>query len=208
MLLPFTEIESNLPELLHEWIEKSERIKPVFDLFFAGIYRSTYPENEFLNLTQAIETYHRRIYGGCYLSEETYLNGLYQTFVNSIPDDIDTDFQSSLTKGKLRYAFEYSLRKRISLLCILISENLSVSFLSNKIKIREFSERISDTRNYLTHYSPELKERAITNGEGLFTINRQLMFILKVCFLEELGFPFDHIRTILNKDRNSREFIV
>jgi hypothetical protein len=208
MLLPFTEIESNLPELLHEWIEKSERIKPVFDLFFAGIYRSTYPENEFLNLTQAIETYHRRIHGGCYLSEETYLNGLYQLFVNSIPNNIDKDFRLSLMKGKLRYAFEYSLRKRISLLCILISEKISVTFLSDNIKIREFSERISDTRNYLTHYSPELKELAITYGEGLYTLNRQLMFILKVCFLEELGFTFDHIRTILNKDRNSREFIV
>jgi hypothetical protein len=208
MLLPYSEIEGNLPELLKMWVEKAETLKPVYDLYFAGIYRSTYPENEFLNLTQAIETYHRRIYGGEYLSEDTYLKGLYKTLTAAIPQDISSDFRSSLQKGKLRYAYEYSLRKRIFLLCQHISENLRINFLNDKNAQSTYAERIADTRNYLTHYSPELKEKAITGGKELFELNNQLGLIISFCFLEQLGIPYDKIEALIFKDRRYQKYII
>ena len=207
MLLPYSEIEGNLPELLKMWVKKAETLKPVYDLYFAGIYRSTYPENEFLNLTQAIETYHRRIYGGEYISENVYLNGLYKTLTAAIPQDISADFRSSLQKGKLRYAHEYSLRKRIYLLCQHISENLRVNFLNDKKAQSDYAERIADTRNYLTHYSPELKEKAITGGKELFELNNQLELIISFCFLEQLGIPYNKIEALLFKDRRYQKYI-
>ena len=90
---------------------KSEIIEPVYNLYFAGFYKSTYPENEFLNLTQVLETYHRRIYGGKYQEDEIYLNGLYKSFVAAIPLEIDDDFRNGLEIGSLRHANEYSLKK-------------------------------------------------------------------------------------------------
>ena len=207
MLLPYSEIEGNLPELLKMWVKKAETLKPVYDLYFAGIYRSTYPENEFLNLTQAIETYYRRIYGGEYIAEDVYLNGLYKTLTAAIPQDISADFRSSLQKGKLRYAHEYSLRKRIFLLCQHISENLRVNFLNDKKAKSAYAEKTADTRNYLTHYSPELKEKAITGGKELFELNNQLGLIISFCFLEQLGIPYNKIEALLFKDRRYQKYI-
>lgn len=207
MLLPFSENEKNLPDLLSAWQEKSETLKPVLDLYFAGFYRSTYPENEFINLTQAIETYHRKTYGGQYQIDDVFLNGLYKILIAAIPPDISSDFRSSLKNGKLRYAHEYTLKKRLLLLSEHISDNMSVNFLCDKQTQSAFAEKIADTRNYLTHYSHELKDRAITSGKELFELNQQLGLIIKICLLEELGIPFDRIVALLKRDRSHQKYI-
>jgi hypothetical protein len=207
MLLPFSEIESNLPELLRVWVEKSESIKPVYDLYFAGFYRSTYPEDEFLNLTQALETFHRKIYGGQYQPDKVFHKGLYKTLVNAIPSDISDDFKNSLKTGKLFYAHEYSLKTRILLLFEHISEYISVSFLNDKRTREVFAKTIKDTRNYLTHYSPELKDKAVISGKGLYELNQQLRLILEICLLEQMEIPINKIRDIMKKERRYQRFL-
>lgn len=208
MLMPYSEMETNLPQLIRAWVEKAETIKPVYDLYFAGKFRSTYPENEFLSLTQAIETYHRRVYGGQYQSEEIFLKDLYPKLVAAIPSSVSPEFRSSLKNGKLRYAHEYSLRRRILLLAEHITENIPVNFLIDSHMRRDFSEKIADTRNYLTHYSPELRARAITDGPGLFELNQQLSLLLTICLLEELNIPVTEILRIVKKDRRFKRNIL
>lgn len=207
MLLPYSKVEQSLPELIKIWIEKEEKIKPVYDLFFANIYRPIYPENEFLNLTQAIETYHRGIYGGQYVKDKEYLEGLYQKLIEAIPQNIPAEFRSSLQNGKLRYANEFSLRKRLLLLCKHISEKIPVSFIRDNRTRSDFAEKIANTRNYLTHYSPELKDKAITAGAELFEINQQLELILKICLLEELEILPEKIMEVLRNNKKNREYI-
>ncbi len=207
MLLPFSEIEKDLPDLLSAWQEKSETIKPVLDLYFSGFYRSIYPENEFINLTQAIETYHHRTYDGQYQTDEVFLNGLYKTLIAAIPPDISSDFRSSLKNGKLRYAHEYPLKKRILLLSEHISDNMSINFLCDKQTRSAFAKKIADTRNYLTHYSHELKDRAITSGKELFELNQQLGLIIRICLLEEMRIPFDRIVTLLKRNKHYQKYI-
>lgn len=208
MLLPLSEIEEDFPELLTLWVQKVQILKPVYDLFFAGIYKSTYPENEFLNLCQAIETYHRRIFGGEFLPEKTFLDGLYKTLVAAITPDIEPDFRSSLKDGKLRYAFEYSLRKRIELLCQHITENININFLKNHQDIVNYAKKITDTRNYLTHYTNDLKERSISGGKDLSEANNQLKLIMSICFLEQLGLPFNKIQERLSNHWSFKEYFV
>jgi len=207
MLLPFKDVENNFSDLLSNWAQKSEVLKPVIDLFFAGIYLSSYPENEFLNLIQAIETYHRRIVGGEYQPEVAFLNGLYKLLVEAIPQDVSSDFRSSLQNGKLRYAYEFSLRKRLLLICEHISEIIQINFLINHKAIANFAERISNTRNYLTHYSHELKELAITDGYELSVVNYQLRLIISICFLEQLGVPYDKLRKIVSNHGVYKNFL-
>ena len=205
MLIPYKEIESDFARLLKNWIEKAEILKPVYDLYFASSYRAFYPENEFLNLTQALETYHRRTYDGKFQSDEYFFNGLYKKLVSCIPSDLSEDFKLSLINGKLKYANEYSLRKRILLLSEHVAENMSLNFIHEKNKRILFAETVTNTRNYLTHYSPDLKEKAITSGEDLFKLNQQLDLLLKFCLLEELGIPFQKINELLKRDKNYKE---
>lgn len=204
MFLPLSKIENNLPNLIRAWVEKSDKLKSVYDLYFAGYYRSMYSEDKFLNLTQALETYHRSIYGGQFEKEDVFLKGTYKKLVEAIPQNLSEDFKDSLRGGKLRYAHEYSFRKRILLLTNHILENMPVGFLSETKERNNFAKRIADTRNYLTHHSPELAEIAITSTKGLFLLITQLRLIMKICLLEELGIPFNIINTFLKDDRDQQ----
>ena len=200
MMLSFIEIEDTLPTLLSEWIIKSELLKPVYDLYLANYYKNTYPENEFLNLTQAIETYHRRKFGGKYLSDEEYQSKLYKLLVNAIPEYTTTEFRNSLINGKLRYANEFSLRSRLLFLINQVSDRYDVDFLKSG-KNSAFSKLIADTRNYLTHYSIELKEKAVTSGSALSDLNYKLDLIVRILLLEEIGVNSEKISAIIRKTK-------
>lgn len=208
MLLPFNKIEDKLPAVLYTWQKIYGTIKPVLDLYFAGLYKTIYPEDEFINLTQAIETYHRIIYGGKYQEDDVFLNNLYKILVDSIPKEISSDFKESLKKGKLRYANEYSLRKRMFLLTEHIAESLPIDFLSCKQKRSYFSEIIADTRNYQIHHTNELKDKAKTSGKELLELNQKLRLLIKICLLEELDFAFDDINSALKRDRYSQDYLM
>ncbi|MBV6391228.1 MAG: hypothetical protein KPEEDBHJ_00436 [Anaerolineales bacterium] len=202
MLFTLPAVEDQLEKILNDWINKAEIIKPVYDLYFSALYNpSIYQEFHFLSLAQAIETYHRQIYGGKYQPDEAFENGLYKILVSAIPADVDSGFRSSLKQGKLKFANEYSFRKRLQLLGEHLSERLAIDFLSDK-KLRDiFAEQVSDTRNYFTHYPPELKEKAVKSGQEFHDLISKLRLVLQICLLEELGFPFDKISEIFKKNR-------
>lgn len=73
MLFTLPSIEERLEEILKIWTDKAGIIKPVYDLYFSAIYNATYPEFHFLSLAQAIETYHRQIYGGKYQPDDEFM---------------------------------------------------------------------------------------------------------------------------------------
>jgi hypothetical protein len=115
--MPFTfrKVEVRWQEYITNWFQKASNLRPVYELFFATLYNpNLYLEGQFLNYVQALEAYHRRCgrFGGKYQSDEDYKT-LYEKFVAVIPQDLCNDFKLSLKKGKLKYANEYSLRKRL-----------------------------------------------------------------------------------------------
>jgi len=84
MLFTLKDIQESSSSILENWFSKSESLGSAFNLYFANLYRpNIYTENKFLNLTQALETYHRRVYGGKYQSDEIFLGNLYQKFLRS-----------------------------------------------------------------------------------------------------------------------------
>lgn len=205
IFLPFSEIEDVIPDMLANWLMISKTLKPVFDLFFARIYREMYPENVFLNLTQAIETYHRSKYGGKYEDDDKYLNNLYKKFEAVIPVETPKDYRSSLISGKLRYANEYSLRKRILFLTTHISEIIPIKFVASSKSRNEFSQKVTDTRNYLTHYSPELKLNAAF-GKEIYELNKKLELVLEICLFENMGLSDERIKRIIGRDRKYYQY--
>jgi len=51
----------------------------------------------------------------------------------------------------------------------------------------DFSKVAADTRNYLTHYTPRLKDKA-TEGEDLYILGLEVIALLEFCLLRDLGF--------------------
>ena len=65
-----------------------------------------------------------------------------------------------------------------------------------------FINRVVDTRNYLTHYDKNLREKAV-DGEQLYYVTQQLKIVIVICLLSELGFKFKEIKKLLA--RNGRQ---
>ena len=71
MLFNFNDISTRFEFFLRNWFEKMDLLEPVYNLYFGTLYNPRmYLEHRFLNLIQAIESFHQRTYGGKYLSAE------------------------------------------------------------------------------------------------------------------------------------------
>jgi hypothetical protein len=158
-----------------------------------------YVRSAFLSLTQALETYHRRKFGGVYQPDAEYRTNLYQILVRAIPADLDQGFKDSLRKGTLKYANQYSLRKRLKDITDTIAEHVSLDFLASKKARDAFVGRVCEMRNYLTHYDPD-EELQVESSE-LHDLYRKLEQILRICLLEEMGLSFARIKEMLKSRR-------
>lgn len=57
---------------------------------------------------------------------------------------------------------------------------------------------IVDTRNFFTHYDDELKEQSLDSNK-LYMASERLKFILEVCFLFQLGFSDEEMKSLIDK---------
>jgi hypothetical protein len=202
MLFTLKTLQGRLESCLSEWFSKAKTLKPVLDIYFSVLYREQiYIELRFLSIVQAVESYHRRVWGGKYMSDDDFLSELYPKLVQAIPADLDPGFTQSLRRGKLRYANEYSLRKRLKDLARHLAGFLQFGFLVNTIVRDAFIERVCDTRNYLTHYDPELVEKAATTGKEQYQLFEKLRAMLDALLLEQIGFEPGQIHEMIKKNR-------
>lgn len=194
MLFTFKDIQENFELVLNNWFNKNELLKPVYDLYFSTIYNPfTYLNHKFLSLVQALEAYHRKMYGGNYLSDEQY-NRITSKIKSVIDEELTGEINNTF-KQKLAYLNEYSLRKRLKNI-LEIHEETTNLFIGNK---RDFVNDVVNTRNYLTHFDNKLTEHA-KNGRELYQLTLGLQQILNICLLYELGIPKEQIAEIVKRN--------
>ena len=193
MLFTFKDISDRFEVFLKNWFEKADLLEPVYNLYFGTLYNPRmYLEHRFLNLIQAIESFHQRIHRGEYLSVEEY-KPVYKTLVNAIPDWVRSDLKNRL-KEYLKYGREFSLRKRLKEIFDKYQQVID-RFIENK---NTFIRKVVDTRNYQIHHDEDIKERA-AGGEELYRLTQKLKMLLEVCLLTELGFSSEKIITLFFK---------
>jgi hypothetical protein len=209
MLFTLKTIEGCLESSLQKWFTNDKKIKPVLDVYFSLLYREQiYAEMRFLGIIQCIESYHRRMFGGKYLPDDVYLSGLYRQLVKAIPCDLDKSFIESLRKGKLYYANEYSLRKRLLDLSKHLAEYLPVHFLIHSRERNSFIERVCNTRNYLTHYEPESLNMIASTGKEQYELYRKLRLMLDILLMETIGFEREQIKEMFRKNGLYKNYFV
>lgn len=194
MLFTFEDISNRFEPLLKNWFEKKDFLESVYNLYFGTLYNPhMYLEDQFLSLIQAIESFHRRVYGGKYLPDEKY-DKVYEVLVNGIPEDVESELKDRLMEY-LKYGNEFSLRKRLKEIFDKYKEILD-KFIENK---KDFIEKVVNTRNYFTHYDKELKEHT-AHGEDLCRLNQKLRMCLETCLLAEIGFTSEEIKTFISRN--------
>lgn len=186
MVIPFRAVEHDLPQLLGRWLAISKTLQPAFDLYFSMLRRDPgYQELRFLGIVRALESFHR-------LRKKEQPSAEHEARITRILTRLDPKDKKWL-KGRLKYSYEISLAERIKELLqpfgnLFGESDLQVSFVT----------RVADTRNYLTHYDPALRSRAVEPSRLLPYLYRlQALFILNS--LVELGFSASAARKIIEE---------
>ena len=97
MLFTLTDISDRFETFLKNWFDKADLLEPFYNLYFGILYNPpTNPRPRFLSLIQAVESFHRRKFGGQYLTKEEDYNKIYNALKNAIPDNVESDLKERL----------------------------------------------------------------------------------------------------------------
>ncbi len=182
MLLPYAAVRKSWSEVANRWFQSREKLRPVHSLLLGNLHEpSPFLQYRFLAHTQAAESFHRVRSDGRHVPAGEY-EGYRSEMCDAIPTGMPKPLKDAI-KAKLKYGNEYSLRKRLKLLLRGLSGETR-RWLAPKEDA--FVAGVVDTRNYLTHYDPALKVKAL-DGEGLSRLDAQLQKLILVLLLKDLG---------------------
>lgn len=205
MLFSFKDVEENLSTYLPNWISKSKELWAVYDEYFKFYHqRYIYRKPQFLSFTRALEAYHRNRYDDVYLTPEEY-EPIKQALIDAIPDDVERSHQDKL-KAMMEYGYEFSLRKRLKMICDEILGEYKEIVKKLLGDSNSFVDKVTATRNYLTHNPKERSENVIPDDKLLYYILK-MQSLLRICFLVEMEFPPDEIKRLMNNN-SDYEFLI
>jgi hypothetical protein len=187
-LLRFDQLGSDGATILQKWFDIQDSVSEVVDLMFASRYVSSYTTTEFLNVTQALESLHRRTFPGHYYPTDEY-QGIQQSLLDGMPTGFKSEFQNKL-RGLYEYANEYSLRRRLKELCASLASNTRGWIATD---VDAFVQKVVKTRNYLIHLDPKSIEGSFIKGPDdsgdLWQANQILNGLATVLILRQIGIP-------------------
>ena len=199
MLFTFNDVEDELPKYLSKWICSAERLRSVYALYFYVRDRKTLAlETSFLSLAQALEGFHRIVCGGAYLTPEKY-EPVKEALKDAIPLWVEASHKESL-KTLFEYGYEFSLRKRLQIICKETLEDYCEIVEEFIGKPKDFAHIVTKTRNALTHPDVNAEKNELSPSE-LFDYVQKMEFLMRMCFLKEMGFPPDEVKRLFHDNQ-------
>jgi len=194
-LLPFDKITEGLESTLRNWITSYENLGPVYDLYFGTRYnRNMSLENQFLNILQALESYHRRktpYINQHYLEEEVYESKVRQKLIESLPNDIPDSLTQRL-EHRFKFGNEYPLRKRMEGIIQCFE-----GFIPEGLSSDAFINKVVQNRHYLTHWTEDLESQT-NGGQEIPNLLPKVKLILEGALLNEMGLEERKIKVLLS----------
>lgn len=173
-----------------KWRENYSMLKPVLDLYFTAFSKTAgTSEMLFLNLTQALETYHARFITD---DAKVYL-GRVDNVVHSFCQGNSNTAQWKnflINEEQKKNTSRIYLRSRLA---DLVFANGILPFWPDGSSQSDYIRKIVDTRNYYTHYNPAKLDKAFTKVE-LPRVNSHLLTLLEYHLLILMGFDTDKVR--------------
>lgn len=176
----------NLPTItkknhFSKWIGHYEMLKPILDLYFLILDSQYYLTSElvFLNLVQALETFHAR-----FVTDDVkeYITRAKTLVVNYLHYEGWLNFLCD--KGQ-RNSRSIYLKSRLADLMFADGQHLGTD--------AQYIQKIIDTRNYYTHYNPKKLEKSFTKSE-LPAVNYKLKLLLEFHIQRILGFEVEDLK--------------
>ncbi|WP_338592047.1 HEPN domain-containing protein [Paenibacillus sp. Y5S-9] len=190
MLFTYPDVKDMFGQLILNWLEKGEIIKPVSSLFLELVQRpQLIPEKKFLNIINALEVFHRRTREGTEFPKEDHRKRL-----DSIYETLNGNEHLEWLKSKLHFSNEISLKKRIHQL--LTGFPLIEEYLGEGKDI--FVKKVVNTRNFYTHYDINSEKKALKRMD-LHNVTQELKILTLACLLHEIGFDEETVNTQIIK---------
>lgn len=190
MLLTYGRMGERFPDALSRWVREWGNIEATATILYGTLLVELPPEFELLALTQALETFHRHVHGGSYVSQEDYDNKVSAALVSAIPSGVPNDLRQALT-SRIEYGNEYSQRKRFNGLLDSLDETARELLRIDKALL----SRIVDERNHLTHRPPEAAGEYVPmdSAERRMTAQKLKAFLF-LLLLSHLQFTGDDVK--------------
>jgi hypothetical protein len=190
MTFPLAQIHNEVPSIIRGWFAQEEKLRPVYNLVLSTVQApDQYVQSTFLSLAQALESFHRIVYGGEYENGDTY-DQVRRALAAAIPAGISPALTTKL-HTMLKYGNQFSLRDRLRELFDVLGLGLMSDFLGNE-KPTDFISKMVDIRNHLTHHdvssSHSIVELAGSTIE-MHNLNQRLRALVTALLLKNIGMP-------------------
>lgn len=179
----YIDVKERLSEFLKNWFDKKERLEVILNLYFKNMYtQEPYATERFMDLSRAIEIYHRKTFENKIDKKEVHEERM-KKIINSIPD------YKVWLKENLSFSNEKKLQTRLD---EIIDRHPLTLGNSSKEAIEQFTQILRHTRNYHTHYGKP-GSRTIIDSDKISRFSQGLKIILDVIILYEIGFSDSEI---------------
>lgn len=176
------------------WTEKFKKMRPVLELYFSRYERSGSAVTHFLTITQALETFHAR-----------FITNSRSKYKKRVEAMIPPDKDGKRPSDKMDFLFG-ARQENETRSIILLSRLGDLYYAEGRLPLigvlappLAFITKVSDSRNYYTHYDEAKKDLSYTEEE-LKRINKYLVLLLEYHLLVQLGFdPNDTRKKIAEK---------
>lgn len=179
--------------ILERWSAIYPKLKPVLDLYFSAAKNNVrVPEIVFLNLMQALETYHARFIAD---TKDDYIRHVDQMLKEVFMGDnseVEKEWRARLISSDQESPRCNKVYLKSRLADLVFAEGIIRGWSFNEGKGEDFVTKLVYTRNYYTHYSEDKKDKAYTKDELPFVV-RHLLCLLKYHLLTQMG--LDKIKT-------------
>ncbi|MGE5565887.1 MAG: HEPN domain-containing protein [Parcubacteria group bacterium] len=181
-------------DALERWFAVADELKPTIDLLFTYLSsNSLYVESAFLLVVQALEVFHRLTDPTSIMDEDKY-DEVRASLLAAIPKGTSSDMREKLT-STLLYSNEPSLRQRLKRTITQLNAVYGPApFGFDQATIG----KVVDTRNYYTHYSAQLRARAV-KGAQLHSLTQRFVPLLFVLLFSQLGLSNERVRDNLKR---------
>jgi len=186
MLFNYGAIKINAQDIFNNWLNAYETLSPALNLYFSTkTGAQKYLDGKFLALAQGLETYHRRTSDEKLMSKEDF-RLLVDSVKNNCPEE-----NIEWLDSRLMYGNEINLGKRLKKIIEPFKE-----YLGSSRERKKLLRKIVDTRNYLTHYNEDLKDKS-AEGKDLWLLCQKMEVIFQLHFLKVLGFSDNEIKNVI-----------
>lgn len=190
-LFRYTDIKDEFGSVIINWYKNKDLLKPITSFLTDSFNKNTpFNENSFLNIIQAIETFHRRFRKNSILSKDEHKDK-----IDKILESVNPEYKQWLQE-RLNFSNEPTLHMRLEEIIDGSRNETLDKLISDKV---QFIRDVKNSRNYYTHFDKRLENKAL-KGNQLFYLTEKLKVLLSVTVLQEIGIENIKVEFLLQKN--------